>query len=72
MANRYPSADEAVQGRKSLNPDMAVMPPTAAGARGGRVVAMGRPQEVMAEPASVTGACLTRLPSPTLQRTRLT
>ena len=43
-----------------------------AGARGGRVVAMGRPHEVMAERASVTGACLARLPEPTLQRTRLT
>ena len=43
-----------------------------AGARGGRVVAMGRPHEVMAERASVTGACLARLPRPTMQRTRLT
>ena len=43
-----------------------------AGARGGRVVAMGRPHEVMAERASVTGACLSRLPRPILQRTRLT
>ena len=43
-----------------------------AGARGGRVVAMGRPDEVMAEPASVTGACLARLPEPTPRRTRPT
>ncbi len=43
-----------------------------AGARGGRVVAMGRPHEVMAERASVTGASLARLPRPTMQRTRLT
>ena len=41
-----------------------------AGARGGRVVAMGHPHEVMAERASVTGACLALLPLPTLQRTR--
>ena len=41
-----------------------------AGARGGRVVAMGRPHEVMTERASVTGACLARLPQPTQQRTR--
>ena len=41
-----------------------------AGARGGRVVAMGDPDEVMAERASVTGACLALLPRPTLQRTR--
>ena len=41
-----------------------------AGARGGRVVAMGRPREVMAEPASVTGACLVRLPHPIPRQTR--
>ena len=41
-----------------------------AGARGGRVVAMGRPHEVMAEPASVTGACLARFPEPAPRRTR--
>lgn len=42
-----------------------------AGACGGRVVAMGTPDEVMAERASVTGACLARLPEPARQRTRL-
>ncbi len=43
-----------------------------AGARGGRVVAMGRPHEVMAEPRSVTGSWLVRPPESAPQPARPT